>query len=165
MKLKSILKIVVVVIGIVVLLMQVYWKLLDLVNDTVVTSNMYTVVVYNNTNLKVKDVEVLYGSDLSNNINIERADVVTMLPKEYKKINIYDTDFMKYPAPHKVYLKIEDKTICVGYFEQGLGGSLEVVELYLDDDIKFYQYNHDAKYKSILQRHRNNQNELSWYEN
>ena len=140
---------------------EVGYKLVSLyiISKSFELSDRYTVIVHNCSNDKIDGIEILYGDKSAENTELESAGTISLLPAEYKKVNIYYDDFMKHPAPHNVYVSHKEQYICTGYYDGY--GEVELVDI--DGDGKLYWHNHDKEYKSIRSRHKRNADEISWF--
>lgn len=136
------------------------------VTDPNYNREIYSVVIYNMTDITIDCVEVCVGD---NRLLVQTVNDVQ--PREYRKINIstHESDFIdSIQPPYNVYIKVPhiiDTELCVGYFGIRTGG-VELINIIQENEnsIILEKENHSSKeYIRILRLHRKNQNLLNWH--
>ena len=136
------------------------------VTDPNYDRRIYSIVLYNTTDVAVDDLEICVGD---NRLLVQA--VGNIRPKEYRKINIstHESDFIDLiHPPYNVYIRKSESAnmeFCTGYFGIGTGG-VELVNIVQNNksNIILEQENHSSKeYIKVLKLHRTKQSLLNWY--
>lgn len=165
--LRAIIGIIVVFVGIIAFRIGIWLYENPRVTDPNYNRSIYSIVVYNTTDIPVDSMEVVVGE---NRLFFQSIDDIE--PKEYRKVNISteESEFIDaIEPPYNVYLRECNNInteICVGYFGIRTGG-VELVNIVHNNEknIILEQEEHSSrKYIRILRLHRKNQNLLNWYD-
>ncbi len=165
--LRGVTGIIVVFVGIIAFRIGIWLYENPRVTDPNYNRSIYSVVVYNTTDIPIDRMEVVVGE---NRLFFKSIDDIK--PQEYRKVNILteESNFIDtIEPPYNVYVREPNNInteICIGYFGIRTGG-VEVVNIVHNDEknIILEKENHSSrKYIRILRLHRKNQNLLNWYD-
>lgn len=131
--------------------------------------DVYSVIVFNNTDTHISNISILVGKDANNVETITKvASIEKIAPGEYKKINIDTSNpSPELKLPYNVFVKIDDKSAVetAGYFGINTGG---MALLYVNDSsdgaVLQRVFEHDKRYKRVYKKDLKNQELMSWYD-
>lgn len=131
--------------------------------------DVYSVIVFNNTDTNVSNISILVGKDANDVETItEVANIEKIAPNEYRKINIDTSNpSPELKLPYNVFVKLNGKSIIetAGYFGIKTGGmALIYVNDSSDGAVLQRVFEHDKRYKRVYKKDLKNQELMSWYE-
>ncbi|MBQ7974742.1 MAG: hypothetical protein IJ300_03545 [Clostridia bacterium] len=162
---KKVLILICIVAGIIIML----FNMLFMFGSKPLKRDLYTVVIYNDTNETIKNM-VVNVQDISLN-SFVYSNEINIVPGEYRKvnINIYDPRLKNLSGSYNVFIDcmINEQELIntsAGYFTSEYGGLEVLILSILDSDYTRIVKCSDTDYlyKKIKSRHIKNPNEYSW---